>query len=78
MGQLMHYRRAKTLGATYFFTVITYQRLALFRESETVDLLRTAFRTIKSRRIAKANQCTSILQVQLDAMNETMYIDLSS
>jgi hypothetical protein len=77
MGQLMQYCPAKTLGATYF-TVITYQRLALFRESETVDLLRTAFRTIKSRRIAKANQCTSILQVQLDAMNETMYIDLSS
>jgi REP element-mobilizing transposase RayT len=78
MGQLMQYCRAKIPGATYFFTVVTYQRLTLFRESETVDLLRTAFRTIKSRRIAKANQCTSLLQVQLDPMNETMYIDFSS
>ncbi len=45
----MQYRRAKTAGATYFFTVVTYQRQALFREPETVDLLRTAFRTIKTR-----------------------------
>lgn len=49
MGQLMQYRRTKTPGASYFFTVVTYQRQALFCELETVDLLRTAFRTIKSK-----------------------------
>jgi hypothetical protein len=38
---------------------------------------RTAFRTIESRGIAKVNQCTSILQIPLDAMNEATYIDLS-
>ncbi|MFE1745185.1 hypothetical protein [Coleofasciculus sp. H7-2] len=42
MGQLIQYRRAKTPG-------VIYQRLALFREPETVELLRTAFGTIKPR-----------------------------
>ena len=45
----MHYHRAKTPGATYFFTVVTYQRQTLFRAPQTVDLLRTAFRTVKAK-----------------------------
>ncbi|MEB3178656.1 MAG: transposase [Nostocaceae cyanobacterium] len=45
----MQYRRAKTPGATYFFTVVTYQRQSLFHQSEMVDLLRSAFRTVKAR-----------------------------
>jgi len=45
----MQYRRAKNPGATYFFTVVTYQRQKIFHISETVDLLRTAFRTVKSK-----------------------------
>ncbi len=44
----MHYRRAKTPGATYFFTVVTYQRQPLFQNHETVALLRHAFHTIKT------------------------------
>lgn len=35
----------------------------------------TVFPTIQSRTITKVNQCTSILQVQLDTMKEIMYID---
>ena len=45
----MQYRRTKTPGATYFFTVVTYQRKPLFHQSEMVDLLRAAFRTIKAK-----------------------------
>ena len=45
----MQYRRAKNSGATYFFTVVTYQRQKIFHISETVDLLRTAFRAVKSK-----------------------------
>ncbi|ARI79795.1 hypothetical protein IQ224_23615 [Microcystis sp. LEGE 00066] len=45
----MKYRRAKTPAATYFFTVVTYQRQTLFSEAETVDILRNAFRIVKSR-----------------------------
>jgi putative transposase len=43
----MHYRRAKTPGATYFFTIVTHQRQALLCDPQTVDLLRTSFRTVK-------------------------------
>lgn len=45
----MQYRRAKRPGATYFFTVVAYQRQILFGQPETVELLRTAFRTVKSK-----------------------------
>lgn len=43
----MQYRRAKTAGATYFFTVVTYQRQRLFSQPETIGLLRQSFRTVK-------------------------------
>lgn len=49
MGQLMQYRRAKTPGASYFFTVVTYQRQLLFHTPETIDLLRSAFRSVKAK-----------------------------
>ncbi len=43
----MHYCRAKTPGATYFFTVVTYNRQHLFNHPETVQLLRQSFHTVK-------------------------------
>lgn len=43
----MHYRRAKTPGATYFFTLVTYQRQNLFHTPETIAYLRQVFRTVK-------------------------------
>jgi putative transposase len=45
----MQYRRAQTPGATYFFTVVTYQRQQLFCQPEVVDLLRSAFRMVKAQ-----------------------------
>ena len=33
----MHYRRAKTPGATYFFSVVTYNREHLFKHPETYN-----------------------------------------
>jgi putative transposase len=45
----MQYRRAQTPGATYFFTVVTYQRQTLFGFPETVELLRQSFRLVKRR-----------------------------
>jgi REP element-mobilizing transposase RayT len=44
----MHYRRAKTPGATYFFTVVTHNRQPLFQNNETIALLRQAFHTVKA------------------------------
>ena len=45
----MQYRRAKTPGATYFFTVVTYQRQTIFDDAQMVDLLRQCFRLVKQR-----------------------------
>jgi putative transposase len=45
----MQYRRSKTPGATYFFTVVTYQRQTIFDDAEMVDLLRDCFRVVKQR-----------------------------
>jgi len=45
----MQYRRAKTPGATYFFTIVTYERQELFKQPEMVDLLRQSFHVIKQR-----------------------------
>ncbi|MDD1642809.1 MAG: hypothetical protein LUQ29_06040, partial [Methylococcaceae bacterium] len=45
----MRYRRAKTPGATYFFTVVTFRRRKILCEPENRKLLQTAFRMMKSR-----------------------------
>ena len=42
----MQYRRAKTPRATYFFTVVTYNRHKILCEPENVDLLRNAFKYV--------------------------------
>ncbi|MFG3818577.1 REP-associated tyrosine transposase [Limnothrix redekei] len=45
----MHYRRAKTPGATYFFTLVTQNRHPLFHDPLNVDRLRAAFRYVMER-----------------------------
>ena len=45
----MRYRRAKTPGATYFFTVVTYRRRPILCEPNHVRLLRDALRSVKRR-----------------------------
>jgi len=44
----MHYRRANTPGATYFFTVVTHQRQPIFHNAQTIHHLRQAFHTVKT------------------------------
>jgi putative transposase len=43
----MRYRRAKIPGGTYFFTLVTFRRRTFLCEPENVELMRTAFRTVK-------------------------------
>jgi putative transposase len=40
----MQYRRARSPGATYFFTIVTFQRQLIFHDPIAVDVLRSAFR----------------------------------
>ncbi|KAA6182398.1 transposase [Thiohalocapsa marina] len=44
------YRRCFIPGGCYFFTVVTFDRLPVFRDSMNVDLLREAFRKVKVKR----------------------------
>lgn len=46
----MRYRRAFTPGGSFFFTVVTEKRRAIFSSPEPVALLRNAFRTVRSKR----------------------------
>ena len=45
----MEYRRFCRAGATYFFTVVTFERRPLFADVDNVALLRQAFATVKAR-----------------------------
>ena len=47
----MEYRRAKTPGATYFFTLVTHHRCHILCELENINLLREAFQKKQSRGI---------------------------
>ncbi len=42
----MQYRRAKTPGSSYFFTVVTHNRHPILCEPENIDLLRDSFRKV--------------------------------
>jgi REP-associated tyrosine transposase len=46
----MRYRRSAVAGATYFFTVVTYQRHSLFADAQAVALLDEAIRRVRERR----------------------------
>ena len=45
----MQYRRAWIAGGSFFFTVVTAERRPLFASAEAVELLRLAFRAVRSR-----------------------------
>ena len=45
----MDYRRFRLAGATYFFTVVTFERRPLFADADNVALLRHAFVCVKNR-----------------------------
>jgi len=42
----MRYRRARVKGGTYFFTVVTNNRIKIFNYAENTQLLRQAFKKI--------------------------------
>ena len=42
----MQYRRAKTPGVNYFFTLVTHHRRKILCQPENVDLLRGAFGSV--------------------------------
>jgi putative transposase len=42
----MQYRRAKTKGGTYFFSVVTHQRRKFLCQPANVSLLREALRLL--------------------------------
>lgn len=46
----MQYRRAKVEGASYFFTVVTKNRVPLFTSYNAVETLRAAFRDVQLSR----------------------------
>nr|VFK36504.1 MAG: putative transposase [Candidatus Kentron sp. SD]VFK77823.1 MAG: putative transposase [Candidatus Kentron sp. SD] len=45
----MQYRRAFVPGGSFFFTVVTEKRRALFREIENINTLRDAFRVVRGK-----------------------------
>lgn len=45
----MQYRRDRTAGGTFFFTVVTHKRRELLCEPDNVDILRDAFTYVKKR-----------------------------
>ena len=45
----MRYRRAWTKGGSFFFTVVTANRRPIFASVEAVEVLRSAFRAVRSR-----------------------------
>ena len=45
----MRYRRARTKGGAYFFTVVTYKRKAMLTHPQNVSLLRDAFKHIMAK-----------------------------
>ena len=46
----MRYRRAFVAGGSFFFTLVTEKRRPLFASAEVVDVLRDAFRSVRSTR----------------------------
>jgi putative transposase len=46
----MNYRRSKSLGSTFFFTLVTYQRQKLFENIDNINLLRDCIRDVKKYR----------------------------
>jgi len=45
----MRYRRAKVKGGTYFFTVVTFNRVKVFTNPKSIDLLRIAIKKVMQK-----------------------------
>ncbi len=53
----MKYRRSIMLGGTYFFTLVTYNRVRILAEKRQVDLLREAIRYVMDRHPFQLDAC---------------------
>lgn len=53
----MKYRRCIIPGATYFFTLVTYNRMRILAEKKEVTLLREAFRYLMDRHPFQMDAC---------------------
>ena len=42
----MQYRRVKSPGSSYFFTLVTHNRRPILYKAENIDLLRDSFRRV--------------------------------
>jgi putative transposase len=51
----MRYRRAKVKGGTYFFTLVTFNRVKTFTNPKNVDSLRSAFKDVMQKHPFKIN-----------------------
>ncbi|MFT5083861.1 MAG: putative transposase [Lentisphaeria bacterium] len=49
MDGMSNYRRMRTEGGTYFFTVVTYRRRPIFVDNSVVDELRKAIKEVKQQ-----------------------------
>ena len=45
----MRYRRANVKGGTYFFTVVTFNRVKVFTNPKNVELLRSAIKKVMQK-----------------------------
>jgi putative transposase len=59
----MQYRRAKTPGETYFFTIITCDRQPIFCYEENVELLLNSFRRVKQQHPFIIDACSVVLMM---------------
>ncbi len=48
------YRRAKTPGSVFFFTVVTFDRRTIFDNEPAVALLRQAIEVFRARRVSES------------------------
>lgn len=46
---MSNYRRARTAGGTYFFTVVTYRRQQIFVDDDVINELRNAIKWVKQK-----------------------------
>lgn len=46
---MSNYRRARTAGGTYFFTVVTYRRQQIFIDDDVINELRNAIKWVKQK-----------------------------
>jgi putative transposase len=47
---MSEYRRSKEKGGTYFFTVVTFDRLSILTSLDSIEIFRSAWKEVNTRR----------------------------